>query len=326
MELAVTGGTGFVGRHVVRALLDAGCPVRMLVRDPGRVPPEIRDRCRLVVGDLLRPGTLPALVAGATHVVHMAAVVGAGGVELGDYRDVHVTGTRALAEAAASAGVSRFVHVSSVGIYGDTGTSAASESTPPHPRDPYELSKWEGEEAVREVAGRTGLPLVVLRPAGVYGRWDRRLLKLFRGIARGRFVMIGRGSCRYHLVHVDDVAAAILVVLKHPAAVGEDFIVAGPEAVALSDLVARISELAGRPVPGVHVPLAPVLLAARLTVAICRPFGIEPPLYPERVAFFTKERWYSTDKARRLLGFRPTVGLDEGLARTLRDYREDGWL
>lgn len=326
MEVAVTGGTGFVGRHVVRALVESGWSVRMLVRDPGRVPAELDQRCRLVVGDLLRLADLRALVEGASHVVHMAAVVGTGGVDLEGYRSVHVSGTRLLAEAAAAAGVQRLVHVSSVGIYGDTRRSVATEATDARPQDPYELSKWEGEEVAREVAVRTGLPLVVLRPAGVYGRWDRRLLKLFRGIARGRFVMIGPGTCRYHLVHVDDVAAAVLVALSHPGAVGEDFIVAGPETVPLADLVARIARLAARPVPALRLPLAPVMLAARAMAAVCRPLGIGPPLYPERVAFFTKDRAYSIDKARCMLGFEPAIGLDEGLARTMREYREDGWL
>ncbi|MBK7975626.1 MAG: NAD-dependent epimerase/dehydratase family protein [Deltaproteobacteria bacterium] len=326
MDIAVTGGSGFVGRHVARALLAAGASVRLLVRDAGRVPDELRDRCRVVVGDVTRPETIPALVTGATHVVHMAAVVGSGGTGLDGYRAVHVSGTRVLTEAAARAGVERFVHLSSVGIYGDTGPLGASEVTPAHPQDAYELSKWEGEEVAREVASRTGLPLVVLRPAGVYGRWDRRLLKLFRGVSRGRFVMIGPGSCRYHLVHVDDVAAAIGAALEHPAAVGQDFIVAGPESVVLSDLVARVAKLAGRASPSVRIPLAPVLLAARLTAAVCRPLGLDPPLYPERVAFFTKQRVYSIDKARHLLGFTPRVDLDQGLARTLLDYRADGWL
>ncbi len=326
MEVAVTGGTGFVGRHVVRALVDAGCSVRMLVRDPARVPAELENRCRLVVGDLLRLADIRALVEGASHVVHMAAVVGSGGMDLEGYRSVHVSGTRMLAEAAADAGARRLVHVSSVGIYGDTRGSVATEGMDARPEDPYELSKWEGEEVAREIAARTGLPLVVLRPAGVYGRWDRRLLKLFRGIARGRFVMIGPGTCRYHLVHVDDVAAAVLLALNHPAAVGEDFIVAGPEAVTLSDLVARIARLAGRPVPPLRLPLPLVMLAARVVAAVCRPLGVEPPLYPERVAFFTKDRAYSIEKARRTIGFEPAIGLDEGLARTMRDYREDGWL
>jgi len=326
MEISVTGGTGFVGRHVVAALLDAGASVRLLARDPGRIPAELRGRCRIVVGDLLRADAIPELVAGATHVVHMAAVVGTGAVGIDGYRAVHVTATRQLAEAAAAARVDRFVHVSSVGIYGDTGASLASETRAAHPQDPYELSKWEGEEAVREVSSRTGLALVVLRPAGVYGRWDRRLLKLFRGISRGRFVMIGRGTCRYHLVHVEDVAAAVRVALEHPAAVGQDFIIAGPEPVTVSDLIGRISRLAGKDVPRIHVPLAPVLLAARLTAAVCRPLGISPPLYPERVAFFTKQRAYSIEKARALLGFQPAVSLDAGLARTLREYQQDGVL
>ncbi|MFN7952579.1 MAG: NAD-dependent epimerase/dehydratase family protein [bacterium] len=326
MEIALTGGTGFVGRHTARWLVERGHGVRLLARDRTRVPPELAEVVRIFAGDVTRPEQLAPFVAGATHVVHMAAVVGEGGVAAERYHAVHVTATRRLIEAAAAAGVRRFVHLSSVGVYGDTGARAADETCPARPEDAYERSKWQGEEEARAAAREHGVELVVLRPAGVYGRFDRRLLKLFRGIASGRFVLVGPCTCRYHLVHVEDVARAVELALVSASAAGEDFIVAGPEPVALSALITAIARIAGTRPPRLRLPLAPVALAARWMERLARPFGVRPPLYPERVAFFTKERAYSIDKARRLLGFEPAVDLETGLRRTLADYRADGWL
>ena len=138
--------------------------------------------------------------------------------------------------------------------------------------------------------------------------------------------MIGAGRNHYHLAFVDNVVDGIELALTHPAAAGEDFILADAAPVELRELVAHIARAVGRRPPRLRVPLWPVKLAARLCVAICRPFGISPPLYPERVAFFEKERVYSIDKARRLLGYEPRVDLDAGIARTLEGYRRDGWL
>ncbi len=326
MEIALTGGTGFVGRHTARWLVEHGHGVRLLVRDRARVPVEIADRVRLFDGDVTRAESLVPFVAGVSHVVHMAAVVGEGGVAAERYRAVHVAGTRQLVEAAARAGVQRVVHLSSVGVYGDTGGSVVDERAPARPQDAYELSKWEGEEEARATAREYGVELVVLRPAGVYGRYDRRLLKLFRGIATGRFVRIGPCTCRYHLVHVDDVAHAVELALARPEAAGQDFIVAGAAPVALTELIAAIAQVAGTKPPRLRLPLAPVVLAARWMEALCRPFGVRPPLYPERVAFFTKERAYSIAKARQLLGYEPAVDLEAGLRRTLAEYRADGWI
>ena len=328
MDVAITGGTGLLGRHLAEHLLDEGHAVRILARRPERVPADLATRVEVVVGDVTDRASLRPLVDGADALVHMAAVVGSGGADLDAFRAVHVEGTASVLREATRAGIRTVVHVSSVGVYGDV-DGEADETTPPRPDEDYELTKWEGEEIARALSKELDLDLVVLRPAGIYGRGDRRLFKLFRAVDRKRFVLIGRGENRYHLVHAHDVARAVLTALERAGdegVRGETFVLADAAPIAIRDLVVRIATVAGSPPPRLRIPLWPVKLLAHLVAAVCRPLGIDPPLYPARVAFFEKERAYRIDKARDQLGWDPEIDLDDGLRRTLDAYRDDGWL
>jgi nucleoside-diphosphate-sugar epimerase len=167
---------------------------------------------------------------------------------------------------------------------------------------------------------------VIVRPTGIYGPGDRRLLKLFRGVARRRFVTLGRGEIFYHLTHVDDLAEGFRLCGEHPAAAGRTYILAGPEVTTLNELVRLIAEEAGVAPPGLHLPVWPFWMAGAACEAVCVPLGIEPPLYRRRVDFFTKSRAFDITRARTEIGYAPRVGLREGIRRTLAWYREQGWL
>jgi nucleoside-diphosphate-sugar epimerase len=218
------------------------------------------------------------------------------------------------------------VHCSTVGVHGDTGRTPASEQTPFAPPDSYCESKLEGELAARERFASLGLPGVVFRPVGIHGPGDTRFLKLFRGLARGRFVMIGRGDVLYHLTYIDDLCDGILLCASRPEAVGDAFILGGDHATTLNEIVAEVARAVGARPPRWHVPLAPVLAAGWLTETLCRPLRIEPPLHRRRVEFFSKHRAFDIAKARRVLGYAPRVDLREGITRTARAYRDAGWL
>ena len=188
------------------------------------------------------------------------------------------------------------------------------------------ISKAEAEARALAFHRERGVPVVVVRPGAIYGPGERRLLKLFRAIARGRYAIVGSGRAFYHPVYIDDLLEGYLLALERPEAVGEAFIVAGPRYVSqreLADVVAR--HTGGRVLP-FHVPAAPLRWAGALVEAVCVPLGLEPPLHRRRVEFWTKSRAFSIEKARRVLGYAPKVDLDEGVARTARAYREAGWL
>jgi nucleoside-diphosphate-sugar epimerase len=325
-RVLVTGGTGFTGSHLVRALVSGGDAVRVLARTAARARNRLPGEVEVVEGDVTDRGAVATAARGRDVVYHLAAAFREPGIKDSRYREVHVDGTRHLLEAARAEGVRRFVHVSTVGVHSHIADPPADESWPHTPGDVYQASKSEGEQLALAFQREHDLPLTVVRPAGIYGPGDLRLLKLFRPIARRRFVMLGDGRTLFHMVHVRDLVAGIRLAASRPEAVGEAFIIAGEEYCSLQELATRIAAAWGVPPPRLHVPVWPFFAAGAVCEAVCIPLGIDPPIYRRRVAFFTKSRAFRIDKARRLLGYRPSVTLDDGLRETAAWYREHGYV
>ena len=218
------------------------------------------------------------------------------------------------------------VHCSTVGVHGDIEHPPADEDAPLRPGDVYQDTKVEGERLAREAAARTGIELTIARPSGIYGPGDRRLLKLFRGVARRRFVMLGDGRIFYHLTYIDDLVEGFRLCGEVPAAAGRTYILAGGEVTTLNELVGLIAEAAGvrRRVCTCRSGRSGWPGAA--CEAICRPLGHRAAALRRRVDFFTKSRAFRIDRARRELGFAPAVDLREGIRRTLAWYKERGWI
>lgn len=326
MRDLVTGATGFTGGHLARTLASRGRTVRALVRDRSRGADLESAGVELVVGDLTDRHALESAVEDVDTVYHVAAIYRQAGVSSRTYRSVNALAVRELVEAAARAGVSRIVHCSTVGVHGDIDRPPASEDAPLRPGDVYQVTKLEGERLAHETGDRLGVEVVVVRPTGIYGPGDRRLLKLFRGVARRRLPILGSGRIYYHLTYVDDLVEGFLLCGGHPAAANRTYILAGGEVTTLTDLVALIADVAGVKPLTWHVPVWPVWVAGAACEAVCVPFGIEPPIYRRRVDFFTKSRAFDIGRARRELGYEPRVGLREGIARTLAWYRSHGWI
>ena len=301
MRVLVTGATGFTGGHLARGLAARGDTVRALVRDPLRARDLAEAGMTLVTGDLARRESLAPAVENVEVVYNIAALYRQAGLPAQTYRTVNAEAVGWLVEAAADAGVRRIVHCSTVGVHGDIEHPPADEDAPLRPGDVYQITKVEGEALAREAARRRGIELVIVRPSGIYGPGDRRLLKLFRGVARRRFVVLGDGKIFYHLTHIDDLVEGFRLAGTVPGAAGRTYILAGGE---------------GRTVNEVGP-----------TVAVeAAPFGLEPPLYRRRVDFFTKSRAFDISRARADLGFAPSVDLRIGVRRTLAWYREAGWI
>jgi nucleoside-diphosphate-sugar epimerase len=167
---------------------------------------------------------------------------------------------------------------------------------------------------------------VVFRPVGIYGPGDTRFLKLFRTIESGSFRMFGSGEVLYHLTYIDDLVEGIILCGTSPAAPGEVFLLAGPRYTTLNELVSMIAGTLGRRPPRGRIPLWPLLTAATACEYVCRPLGIDPPLHRRRTDFFTKDRAFTSAKARELLGYEPRVDLEAGIGRTAAWYRETGLL
>ena len=263
--------------------------------------------------------------AGIEIVYHLAAAWRAEHSDLREFQRVNVEATRNLLEVARENRVNRFVHCSTVGVQGHIDEPPADEKYRYDPGDHYQETKMEGEKLALNYFSN-GLPGVVVRPAGIYGPGDTRFLKLFRLINRRMFVMIGSGETFYHFTYIDDLVQGFLLAGSRPEAIGEIFTVAGEEYISLKRLVDLIADVLERPRPSLRVPFFPVYKAAVVCDRLCRSFNIEPPLYPRRVDFFRKNRAFSIEKAKRVLGYRPKTDLKEGIMRTAQWYRENGYM
>jgi dihydroflavonol-4-reductase len=327
VRVLVTGATGFTGGHLARGLTAAGHHVRALVRDgPADVLENLRAAgIELTVGDLRDTAQLAKAVKGGEVVYHLAAISRQAGLSAEAYRAVNAIAVGELIGQSARAGVRRVVHCSTVGVHGDIEHPPANEDAPIRPGDVYQRTKVEGEQRAREAGARTGIEVTIARPSGIYGPGDRRLLKLFRHAVR-RFPTLGSGKIYYHLTYIDDLVGGFRLCGEHPAAANRTYILAGGQATTLNEVMALIASVAGVRPPAGHVPVWPFWLAGALCEAVCAPLGIEPPLYRRRVDFFTKSRAFDITRARTEIGYAPTVGLRDGISRTLIWYRAHGWL
>jgi nucleoside-diphosphate-sugar epimerase len=322
----VTGATGFTGGHLARVLAGRGHSVRALVRDPSKAGDLAAAGIELTPGDLRDRSALDRAVAGIDVVYHVAAVYRQAATSHATYRAVNALAPGELIEAAARAGVRRVVQCSTVGVHGDVEHPPANEDAPLRPGDVYQMTKLEGEEIARAAGRRLGIEVTIVRPTGIYGPGDRRLLRLFRGVARRRFPFLGRGDIYYHLTYIDDLVEGFRLAGEHPAAANRTYILAGGEVTTLKELTALIAEAAGVNPPGVHLPVWPFWIAGALCEAVCVPLGLEPPIYRRRVDFYTKSRAFDISRARREIGYNPQVGLREGISKTLGWYRQQGWI
>jgi nucleoside-diphosphate-sugar epimerase len=300
--------------------------VRAYVRDAGRARDLEAAGIQLAFGDLRDRASLAGAMAGIEVVYHVAAIYRQAGVSTETSRAVNATAVRDVIEAAKRAGVRRVVHCSTVGVHGDVERPPADEEAPLKPGDAYQATKLEGERLAREAGQRLEIEVTIVRPTGIYGPGDRRLLKLFRGVVRGRFPILGRGEIYYHLTYIDDLVEGFRLCGEHAAAANRTYILAGPEVTTLNELVALIADVGGVKPPRLHLPVWPFWAAGALCEAVCVPFGLEPPLHRRRVDFYTKSRAFDITRARREIGYAPRVGLRDGIARTLDWYRVQGWL
>ncbi|MFV1986435.1 MAG: NAD-dependent epimerase/dehydratase family protein [Gemmatimonadota bacterium] len=326
-RLVITGGTGFIGSRLALTGIDRGMTVRVLGQTNTEAESGNRERLEAAgvtvhLGSVTDRETVRALVAETDIVVHLAAAQHEMSISDQRFGEVNVAGTRVVLEECAAAGVGRVVHGSTIGVYGIT-TGVVDESTPCNPHNIYGKTKLEGE---RLAAAATDVPVVVVRIPEIYGPGDRRLLKLFRALRKGRFFLIGPGRNLHDVLYVDDLVDGLLVAAGCDAAIGKVLQFGGPAPLTTDEMIAAVARAVGVDPPRLRVPLWPLLTIGTLMEFTLRPMGIQPPLHRRRLDFFRNSFELSSTRARELIGFNPRVTFADGARATAEWYRAEGLL
>jgi nucleoside-diphosphate-sugar epimerase len=325
MRVLITGAGGFIGRHLVEDQLQRSRQVTAVDLDTsGLAPSRGRPGLAIVEGDFRDRALLDRTLSDHDVCFHLASLHLQTDVDESAFWAVNVQGARQLVERCHAAGVGRFVHCSSVGVYGDVKTPPADEESQCDPDIPYERSKLAGETAVREYAVQTGYPVVVVRPSWVYGPGCPRTTRLFRAILKGRFFYVGSGKTLRHPIFIEDFLAGLELAASRPSSPGQVFILAGPRAVTIQELVEAIAFRLGKPAPRLRLPRVPVLLAAFAVEKAHAVLKKPSPLSRRSLKFYTGNTAFTTQRAQTVLGFKPKIELDEGLARTGAWLQESG--
>jgi nucleoside-diphosphate-sugar epimerase len=317
VKVLVTGGGGFVGRHLVEAQLKKGREVRVLDIDTSGLS-HLAGYSNLstMQGDIRDRRLVEEAVDGVAWVFHLASVHLSVAATDAEYRSVNVEATKNLLMIALDKNVTRFVHCSSVGVYGKIQHSPTNEQSTCSPESIYDITKLEGEEQVLRFHQKTGFPVVVVRPAWVYGPGCPRTLKLFRSIKRRKFFLVGSGKALRHGIYVKDIVEGFELCATKENAVGQIFILADYQPVSIKELVEKIAELLGVVAPRRSIPIwimNPVCFGLEVGF---KSLGKEPPISRRTLNFFTANASFDISKARRELGFDPQVKMDEGLRLT----------
>jgi nucleoside-diphosphate-sugar epimerase len=329
MKLLVTGGTGFIGSQLAREARAHGHEVLVTGLLNNAAEQERADRLEAAGihvrdGSLRVPSFVHQLVQGQDAVIHLAAAQHAVNVSDDYFREVNVEATRMLLEACVRAKVARFLYGSTIGVYGSAKGAAITEETTLAPDNVYGRTKAEAERVVRSFSD--ALETTIVRISETYGPEDLRLLKLFKSARRGVSLLIGDGRNLHQPIHVHDLVRGLLLAVEHPAAKNETILFAGPSPLTTREMLETVNTAVGAPTRQLRAPLLPVALAARVSESVCKRLAIQPPLHMRRLDFFRKSFWFQTSKARRLLGFEPTISFPAGVRDATTWYINAGYL
>lgn len=320
--ILVTGGSGFIGSHVLDRLSVNGQPARALLRGEIALPPGVEP----VFGDLAANRGLDQALEGVTAVIHIAGTVRA--VRPADYYVGNVTASENLARAVARAektpGAIPFLQVSSLAVTGPCpGETPVDESTTPAPITHYGRSKLQAEQAVL-----AHLPhAVIIRPPVVYGPRDRGVFSILQSVCRGIVPQIAGGERWFSCILVDDLVDGMLAAIRHPAAAGRAWFLANPDSLTWSSFGELASRIMNRRPRILRVPISAAYALGWFGEITGQLTGRPGFVSREKIREATQRRWVcSSARAAAELGIEAKTPHFEGLSRTLAWYKESGWL
>lgn len=299
MKALVTGATGFIGSNLVKRLVDLGWEVGVLVRDRNNLG-RISGIKGLTIyqGNLLNKKSILKASSGIDVIFNCAAALPYHKLKDTDYIETNVRGLKNILDIVKGSKI-KLVHLSTVGIYNV-------------PKDIYASTKLEGEELIRKYQNERNIKAVIIRPTIAYGPGDTRpgFLNLFRLIKKGIFPQIAGGENFFHTIYVDNLIEALVLAARKKDAVNNDFIIGDEDVPKMKEILGEMAEIIGSKPIRLYIPkiIASLFLPNR------------------RVRFLTENKKYKIDKAKRILGYKPKIKLEEGLQKTYDWYRQNGYL
>lgn len=320
MKVLVTGASGVLGSSVVRALIDGGDDVTTLQRRPSGI-----ESARDVLGSVTEDDAVARAMAGQAAVIHLAAKVSMAG-DARDFERVNIDGTRSVLDAARSAGVTRFVHISSPSV-AHSGTSLvgapAEAADPASARGEYSRTKGEGELLALK-ASSDEFPVLVLRPHLVWGPGDTQLTeRIIVRSRQGRMPILGSGAALVDTLYLSNAVDAMIAALDAVTRVhGEALVVTNGEPRPIAEFIERLALAGGAPKPRLRLPVGLALAAGTTvdTVWNLREHDDEPPLTRFLAEQMSTAHWFDQRRTREVLKWKPAVSFAEGMAAVARHY------
>jgi nucleoside-diphosphate-sugar epimerase len=327
MNILVTGGTGFSGKALVHRLVKDGHRVIALDYKEGLKTEELKQwGAEVVIGSVTDISVVERCMKGVEVVHHLAAAFRELNVPNGFYEEVNVKGTANVLESAYRSGVKKLIYCSTCGVHGNVKNPPADEAAPIRPADYYQQTKYDAEHVVKAYQEK-GLKTVIIRPAAIYGPGDpERFFMIFKRVASGVFPMFGDGRTLYHPLYIDSLTDIFHTVTADGKGDGQTYLAADEHYLAIEELVQKAAAAMGVSVRIPHFPLSPLVAAGHVFEPVCKLFGVKPPIFPRRVDWYRQNRAFSIEKAKKELGYKPQIDIDEGLRRTAQWYRKQGYL
>ena len=324
--ILVTGGTGFVGSHLIEKLLERNRNVRCLVRHSSNLRYVPQDRVELIFGGLDEETDWDAALDGVDTIYHVAGLTFARRKQDYFYANHKTTETIIAAALPKRRSIRKFVLISSLAAVGPCPDSQPfTEEVNPAPISTYGKSKLLAEESARAVSDL--LPITIVRPPAIYGPRDYAILEIFKLAARGILPLIGRQDKLLSLVHVRDLAEGIVLAGESEKSAGQTYFLSSEEIYSWGRFAEALSAVTGSAPRTLRIPRSLAYVAALLAESFAAFLRRPPVINREKVKELSQLYWIcSPEKAKRELGYRQNIPLEEGIRETAKWYREQKWL
>jgi len=318
MKTLVTGATGFIGRHLVSALVHEGREVRCLVREKSKTENLQKLGVELVCADFLDKASLLPALQGVSIVYHLAAEVYSS--KVADYFKYNVEGTRNLIESCNGNSIERFIYCSSIAAAGPSQDSKTllTEKDFCNPITPYGISKYEAEKVVLGYSSKNKVPAVIIRPPPIYGPGQSKIITdFFLQVKKGKFYIMGTGEYLRSLCYIDNLIEGILLTEKNPAAIGEIFYLSDKKVYTFKEIVQTLADVQDINLTLIKLPPF-VAHSAMFLFNILHKFVNINILKLYTIGSMAKNLGCSIMKAEKVLSYGPSINLEEGVRKTIK--------